>query len=72
MEQLHHQAREALESSRYAYGWADFDKNPFGSVNVDLEFAGFVNGRIEEGEEALRTEVSRSQLKSSRGIGMDV
>lgn len=69
---MHHEACEALESSRYADSWADFNENPFGSVNVDLEFAGFVDGRVEEGEKALHTDVSRRQVKKRIGIGVAV
>lgn len=57
MEELDHQASKALEGSRYAHSWADLDENALGSVNVDLEFAGFVDGRVEESEEALMRDI---------------
>jgi hypothetical protein len=50
---LDHQSGEALEGSWDAHGRADFDEDAFGGVDVDLEFAGFVDGGVEEGEEAL-------------------
>ena len=53
MEELNHEAGEALEGARDADGGGDFDENAFGGVDVDLEFAGFVDGGVEEGEEAL-------------------
>ena len=31
-------------------GWADFDENALGGVDVDLKFAGFIDGGIEEGQ----------------------
>lgn len=53
MEELDHEAGEALEGAGDADGGGDFDKDAFGGVDVDLELAGFVDGRVEEGEEAL-------------------
>lgn len=72
MEELDHQASKALEGSRYAHSWADLDENALGSVNVDLEFAGFVDGRVEESEEALYAEVSRRGLKKYKRISVAV
>ena len=36
VQQLHHQAREALECARNANMWVHLDQHAFGSVNVDL------------------------------------
>lgn len=53
VQQLHHQAGEALECTRDADGRRDLDQNIFRRQDVDLELASFVDRRIEEGEEAL-------------------
>lgn len=50
VEELDHQAREALEGTRYADCRADFDENAFCSVNVDLELSGLVDWRVKESE----------------------
>jgi hypothetical protein len=59
VEELHHQTSEPLECARNADRWVYFNKDAFGSMNIDLEFASLVDGRIEKGEETL--------LKSVRG-----
>jgi hypothetical protein len=51
---LDHETGESLECSWDADGWADLNKNTLGSVDVDLELAGLVDRRIEEGKETLR------------------
>lgn len=53
VQELHHEACEALEGAWDADGRADFDQHALGGVDVDLESAGFVDGRVEEREEAL-------------------
>ena len=55
MEELDHETSESLEGTRDPDGWADFDKNTLGSVDIDLKLAGFVDRGIEEGKKALRT-----------------
>jgi hypothetical protein len=62
VKKLNHEASETLEGSRYTDSRADFDENAFGGVNVDLEFAGFVDWRVEESKKALCTGVSRRWL----------
>ena len=47
VEKLNHQPGKAFESAWDPDGRTDFDKNSFGGVYVDLELAGFVDGRIE-------------------------
>jgi hypothetical protein len=54
VQELDHETGEAFESSRNAHSGADFDEDAFGRVDVDLEFAGFVDGRVEESEQTLR------------------
>jgi hypothetical protein len=53
MQELDHQAGEALERARDADGRADFDQYTLGGVDVDLQFARFVDGRIQKREKAL-------------------
>lgn len=59
MEQLDHQAGKAFEGAGDADGGGDFDEDAFGGVDVDLQFAGFVDGGVEEGEETLFDRTSR-------------
>jgi hypothetical protein len=54
VKELDHQTGEALEGTGDADGGADFDQDTLCCVNVDLEFAGLVERRVEEGEETLR------------------
>jgi len=49
VQELDHQAGETLEGAGDADGGGDFDEDVFGSVDVDLELAGFVDGRVEQG-----------------------
>lgn len=53
MQELDHQPCESLERTRDTDGRADLDEDALGGMDVDLEFSGFVDGGIEEGEEAL-------------------
>lgn len=53
MQELDHQAGETLEGAWDTDGGADFDQHTFGGVDVDLQLASFVDGRIEKREEAL-------------------
>lgn len=53
MEQLNHQTGEPLEGTRNANGRADLNEDTFGGVNVYLQLAGLVDGRVQEREEAL-------------------
>ena len=52
--ELTHESTETLERSWNSDGRVDFDEDASGGVNVDLQLAGLVEGRVEEGEEALR------------------
>lgn len=52
---LTHESSEALERPRDAHARVDLDENALCGVNVDLELAGLVEWRVEEGEEALQT-----------------
>ena len=59
VQQLHHEAGEAFESAWDAHRGRDLDEYAFGGGNEDLELAGFVEGRVEEGKKALRLLKSR-------------
>lgn len=53
MKELNHQTGEPLEGSGDTDGGVHFDQNPFGGMNENLESSGLVDGRVEEGQEAL-------------------
>ena len=53
MEQLHHQPSKTFEGSRDSNGGADFDEDAFGGMYEYLKLTSFVDGGVEEGEEAL-------------------
>ncbi len=53
VQELDHQPSESLEGTWDADRWADFDENPTGGMDVDLEHARLVDRRVEEGEKAL-------------------
>lgn len=53
MQELDHQPGEPLEGTGNAHGRANFDENAFGCVDVYLELAGFIDGRIKERKKAL-------------------
>jgi len=50
MEELHHQPRESLESARDPDRRADADEHVLGGLDVDLELARLVDGRVEQGK----------------------
>ena len=51
--------------------WVDFDKDSFGGMDVDLEEAGLVEGRVEQREQALRRAIalSRALFSLPTGVG---
>ena len=49
MKQLDHQACETFERSGDTDCRVDFYEDTLGGLDVDLEFSGFVDGRVEEG-----------------------
>jgi hypothetical protein len=53
VEELDHQAAEALERARDADVRVDLDEDALRGVDVHLQQAGLVQRRVEEGEEAL-------------------
>jgi hypothetical protein len=70
VEKLDHETSESLECTRNADGRIDFDEDAFRGVYVNLEFAGLVNGRVEEGKEALEGSVfavSKDQIDGPDG-----
>jgi hypothetical protein len=55
LERRTHETREPLEGSRDSDVRVDLDEDALGGVDVDLESASFVERRVEERQEALRT-----------------
>ena len=45
---MNHETGESLEGTRDADRRTDFDEDALGGVDVDLEFTGLVDGRVEE------------------------
>jgi hypothetical protein len=64
MEELDHETSESLEGTWDSDGWADFDENPLGGVDVDLKFACLIDRRVEEGKETLRIVSIRGDVGS--------
>lgn len=60
VKELNHQTGEPLEGSGDTDGGVHFDQNPFGGVNENLQSSGLVDGRVEEGQEALQQNHSQS------------
>lgn len=56
-----HQAAESLEGAWDAHMGVDLDEHAFGGVDVDLEQAGLVQGRVEEGEQTLGRSMSANE-----------
>lgn len=50
---MNHETGEALEGSRDTDRRRHFNQNPFCCVNVDLEFPGLVDRRVQQSQEAL-------------------
>lgn len=50
MEQLDHQAGEALEGARDANGRRDLDQHALGGGYVDLQSASLVDGGVEQSQ----------------------
>lgn len=53
MQELNHKTCKPLEGTWDAHSRRNFDQYTFRSVNVYLEFASFVDWRIQQGEETL-------------------
>ena len=62
---LTHEATETLEGSGDTNVGVDLDKHASCSVDVDLEQPSLIQGRVEEGEQALRQK--SAQRQKSRG-----
>lgn len=60
VQQLDHETGKPFERSGNAHGRADLNEDALGGMDVDLESAGFVDGGIEEGKEALFVLIHRS------------
>lgn len=53
MQELDHKTGETLESTRNTHGRRNLDEHALGGVDVDLESAGLVDRRIQQGQETL-------------------
>lgn len=53
MQQLDHQTGEALKGSGDTDRGRDLNEDTLGSMDVNLELASFVDGRVQQGEETL-------------------
>jgi hypothetical protein len=53
MEELNHQAGESLERTWYANRRTNFDQDALGSMDVNLQLPGLVDGRVEQSEQTL-------------------
>lgn len=67
MQQLDHQTSEPLEGTRNTDRGGNLDQDALGRVDVNLEFAGLVDGRIEQSKETLVSMISMLNADSGRG-----
>lgn len=58
MEELDHETGETLERSWDADGGRDLDQDTFGGMNIDLQLASLVEGRVKQREKTLALWVS--------------
>lgn len=63
VQQLDHETSEALKGTRDAHGGIDLDEHAASSLDVDLQLARLVDGRIKQREQALHN-------KSVRGVAL--
>ncbi|KAG9796246.1 hypothetical protein KCU88_g352, partial [Aureobasidium melanogenum] len=70
VQELDHKTSKTLERSGNSNGWAHFDQDAFGGVDVDLQFSGLVDGRVEEGQKTLDVEGLGPNLMSDVGSGV--
>jgi len=54
VKKLDHETSEAFEGTWNSDSRANFDEDAFGGVDVDLQLAGLVDRRVEEGKETLK------------------
>jgi hypothetical protein len=48
VEELNHKTCKSLEGTWYSDGWADFNEDALGRVDIYLEFSGFVDWGVEK------------------------
>lgn len=53
VQKLHHQASKTLEGTGNADRGVDFDQDPFGGMDEDLELASLVHRGVEQGKQTL-------------------
>lgn len=68
VKKLDHEASKTLECARNTHGRADFDQYTFSSVDVDLQLPSLVDGRIQEGQEALFYVLGGREMIEGMGI----
>ena len=64
MEELDHEAAEALERAGDADGRIDLNEDAARGVDIHLQLAGLVQGRVEEREEALQALVKTEEREA--------
>ena len=57
VQELDHESAEALVSAGHADGGVDLDQHVLGGANVDLETSRLVEGRVDQGQQFLMTNV---------------
>ena len=62
MQELDHQSGKAFEGTRDSDGGANLDEDAFGGANVNLKLPSFVDGRVEQGQQALNGDQSSGAL----------
>lgn len=74
MEELNHQAGESFERTRYANRRTYFDQDALGSMDVDLQLSGLVDGRVEQSEQTLVMVQSQQVIEAGavcKGLSYD-
>lgn len=68
MQKLNHQTGETLEGSRDTDRGRNLNQDTLGSMDIYLEFASLVDGRVEQGKETLVSEVSMLNADKSKRV----
>lgn len=50
MQKLDHETSESLEGSRNTDGGRNLDQDALGGVDINLEFAVLIDGRVQQGQ----------------------
>lgn len=68
MQKLNHETGETLKRPRNANRGIHFDQDTLGSVNEDLQLAGFIGRRVKESQETLNKKRMISDQKLPRRL----